>query len=211
MNKLSLILFFFCIWSCNRCQQENAVNELNATSPEPDSFEFSTPDSIAFNGVVLTGVNQSWWKYSGYAFAESDKTKWKFLPAFYHQNLGTDSVSGFIAMYEFNKNGFPIRSLKISGFPLKPGVYFPIKHGFPTRAYDLYINYQDLNDACSGLTYYDNDPAQQSFLKIISYNSATKEVRARFMFYLKLNREVSSEYPSRLIFDEGVVVAKCIN
>lgn len=59
------------------------------TTPTVDPYAMLTSDSAAFAEGKATecGVNQSWWRYCGYASAQNGSSQFVALPSFYSINL----------------------------------------------------------------------------------------------------------------------------
>lgn len=176
--------------------------------PIQDPYSLPTPDSLAFRGETLCGVNQYWWKYCGYSSGtRSDSLTWRFLPGYYEFQIGTDSAFGTICLNEYNSAGYPVTELQMSGIPLSVGTYFPIKKTFPNRSNDCYIMYLDLNDACSHYSVYRSDTTRLSFIKVVAYDSVKHEIMTRFRLHFVLKEAKKPGYPEKLTFDDGAVFA----
>lgn len=170
-----------------------------------------TPDSVAFaeGQAVECGVNQSWWKYCGYASAQKDSSEWIALPSLHR--ISFDTLCATLSLCVYRPSGYPVTRLTFDWFKLEKGVYFVGNKAYYNYDRVFTIRYSDINDACSHYTSYVADTTKVSFLQVIDYDSTRKEIKARFRVHLKLEEAIEPGYPETLTFDDGIIFARSIN
>lgn len=158
----------------------------------------ATPDSTAFQKSKLVyGVSQGRTRYCGYATAEKDGNNWKAKPALYI--LATDTTVGHVSMYVFDASGYSKANLHIRGMPLEVGTFSVFDSTF-------IFNYSETENGCLSLNSYVPDTTKTSFFKIVSYDPATNELKARFRLFLRIHPLYKElDFPETLAFDNGVI------
>jgi hypothetical protein len=201
------------LWSCQEVAKQDAANQEPQTSPQAveDKYLLPTPDSAAFTGTsvcIISGHRK--YRYCGYASCMVSDTTWQQLvPAFLRMQGDTNGMRGGLELFESSKNAMD-RFISISQIPLEPGVYLPKKSARPQRYSDLTIAYFDTNGGCTDNADYDPDTTKISFIKVLSYDSVSGEIKMRFDLYFKLRDAIKPGYPEYLHFGDGVVFAKAL-
>ncbi len=197
--------------ACTRPGINNAEENMSEVVISP--YAMPTPDSLAFaeGKGIKCGVNQFWYKYCGYTSAQNDLFDWLALPSFARLNKGMDSETGQLNLYTYGESGSPLTCLSFARFSLAPGIYFPVKNFLPTTDFDFTANYHHLDDGCAHYNWYGPDTTKVSFLQVLDYDPARKEIKARFRVHLKARKHTRAGYPDTLTFDDGIVFARSIN
>lgn len=209
---ITTLVFAALLVSCSNTVPPVNDNTTNTTTvPEAHSFELPTPDSLAFVGTIRCKTGKVS-KICGYGAYLRDATVHKIIPAFSPSFPKNDSPLCYIGVHEYGKSGELINSISIGWLPLGSGVYF-LQRVFGQNVKKIpTATYYDSNGGCSDKNQYVLDTTHQSFVKVVSYDSVSKEIKLRFDLYFQLEKiNVPGDYPKYLHFGDGVLLAKTAN
>lgn len=202
--------------ACN----SNPVVTTNTESPstdtlipylEPAIIALPTPDSLAFGGTLdcrrfqFPGKNllnsNGKRRFCGYAKSVPSISENGVFPVLFRQKHTLDANTGSLDIYGLNKEGMAVSDLHISNISLQPGIYQTLKN-------EVSSYYYDINGGCSSYNHYIIDPDEQSYFKVISYDTAQQVLKGRFRMHFILETAQKKGYPKKLFFDDGAVWVK---
>jgi hypothetical protein len=215
---LPIITFFTLVFgACN----SNPVVTTSTESPstdtlipylEPAIIALPTPDSLAFGGTLdcrrfqfpgkslLNSDPKS--RYCGYAKSNPSISKEDVFPIIFKPKHSPDSNTLSIDIYGLGKEDGLVSMLRIYKIKPQPGIYQHLKNEVSTSFYFM-------SDRCSPPhSSYKIDPDEQSYFKVISYDTVQQVLKGRFRMHFILQKANKEGYPKKLFFDDGVVWVK---
>jgi hypothetical protein len=215
---LPIITFFTLVFgACN----SNPVVTTSTESPSGDTLipylkptiiALPTPDSLAFGGTLdcrrfqfpgknLLNSNVKR-RFCGYAKSVPSISENGVFPALFRLKHTLDSNTGSLDIYGLNKEGKAVSDLHISNISLQPGIYQPLKN-------EVNISFEYISDGCTPpYSSYKIDPDEQSYFRVISYDTTQQVLKGRFRMHFILQTAQKEGYPKKLFFDDGVVWVK---
>ncbi|MBK7225706.1 MAG: hypothetical protein IPH96_09910 [Saprospiraceae bacterium] len=141
----------------------------------------------------------------GYANALKDKRKVKLFPIATSQ-IRTNEVYNSLYVYILFGDGETMGSLAFMRPSFEKGIYELKNINFMENGYYSIIT----QHGCSGREVYRITVKEfsKSFLKIISYNEETGELKARFRVHYQMDEAEKITYPdspSKVLFEDGVI------
>ena len=214
MKNTFIFCLLFSVAACETIQTEPFEPAPSVETTVFDSiYTFKTPDSTAFDGLIME-KNPSptqGWKYNGFSSALRNTELWHAKPALFVRHPGTDSSFAQLELIVLRPSGDLFTIFAISYFPLHPdscGAILNINGKDRIKAQYFYLH----PGGCNTIAHYSLDTSQTSFMKIISYDTSTKILKARFKIHLSLDKPLGdSTYTKQVFFDEGIVLAKAVN
>ena len=179
---------------------------------EPAIIALPTPDSLAFGGTLdcrrfqfpgknLLNSNVKR-RFCGYAKSSPSISENGVFPVLSRLKHPIDSNIGSLSIYGLNKDGEAVSDLRIRNIKLEPGIYQPLKN-------EQTISFKYISDGCSPPhSSYKIDPDEQSYFKVISYDTVQQVLKGRFRMHFILQKANKEGYPKKLFFDDGVVWVK---
>lgn len=209
---ITTLVFVALLVSCGNTVppvNDNATNTTTVAGARP--FELPTPDSLAFVGEIQCETGKRY-KYCGYSSYLRDSVLCHAVPGFVRFALNTKAPYCGIEINELSSSGAIYSTIHIGGLSFQSGIYFPIRGREKRQINEISAIYYDSNGGCSDKNQYVLDTTHQSFVKVVSYDSVSKEIKLRFDLYFQLEKiNVPGDYPKYLHFGDGVVLAKTAN
>jgi hypothetical protein len=179
---------------------------------EPAIIALPTPDSLAFGGTLdcrrfqfpgKSPLNSDVKRrFCGYAKSAPSISENGVFPALFRLKHALDANTGSLDIYGLNKEGKAVSDLHISNISLQSGIYQPLKN-------EVNISFKYISDGCSPPhSSYKIDPDEQSYFRVISYDTAQQVLKGRFLMHFILQKANKEGYPKKLFFDDGVVWVK---
>lgn len=200
MKQHFTILFLF-ILPCILSSQTKKSSIKQKLNPYP----LITPDNLAFNNKFDTVLLYNDFTSIGYASAIKDKRKIIIHPIVYTQ-IWENKTQNVINLYILFGDGETMGILELINPIFKKGIYELKNTGrMQDGYYSLYIQH-----GCSPRELYHLPIMEnaRSFLKIISYNEATGELKARFRVHYKMDESERQSYPNsphKVLFEDSII------
>lgn len=180
------------------------------TKQKINPFPLITADRLVFNNKYDSVFSYDEHSYIGYASALKNKKKVILYPLIYSQ-IRENETHNVIKLYFLFPDGESRGSLNFYNPKFKKGIYELKNSQFISAV--SFANGEPFD--CSHREYYKLivKEKNRSFLKIISYNEETGELKARFRVHLKMDAEEQKKYytsPVKELFEDGVIHAKVL-
>ncbi|MBK9993282.1 MAG: hypothetical protein WAS56_00010 [Saprospiraceae bacterium] len=197
-NIINILLILFPVIIYSQTKGENFSQRRNP-------YPLKTPDYLCFKNKFDTVTLYNDFISVGYANALKDKRKVKLFPIATSQ-IRTNEVYNSLYVYILFGDGETMGSLAFMRPSFEKGIYELKNINFMENGYYSIIT----QHGCSGREVYRITVKEfsKSFLKIISYNEETGELKARFRVHYQMDEAEKITYPdspSKVLFEDGVI------
>ena len=174
-------------------------------SQRRNPYPLKTPDYLCFKNKFDTVKLYNDFTSVGYASALKDKQKTRMFPIAYSQ-IGENKVYNTLVVYILYGDGESMGKLSYKVPIISKGIYEIRNLKFME---DGYYRIQ-IQHGCSPQELYKIPVLEsaKSFLKIISYNEETGELKARFRVHYRMDDAEKNSYPNsptKVLFEDGVI------
>ena len=195
-NLINILFILFPVIIYSQTKEDNFSQRRNP-------YPLKTPDYLCFKNKFDTVTLYNDFISVGYANALKDKRKVKLFPIATSQ-IRTNEV--YNSLYVYILFGETMGSLAFMRPSFEKGIYELKNINFMENGYYSIIT----QHGCSGREVYRITVKEfsKSFLKIISYNEETGELKARFRVHYQMDEAEKITYPdspSKVLFEDGVI------
>ncbi|MEO6190992.1 MAG: hypothetical protein ABIO44_12155 [Saprospiraceae bacterium] len=197
-NIINILLILFPVIIYSQTKGENFSQRKNP-------YPLKTPDYLCFKNKFDTVKLYNDYTSIGYASALKNSRKVKLYPMAYSQ-IRENEVYNVLSLYILFGDGETMGLLEFIRPKFKKGIFELQNINFMENGYYRI----QIQHGCSPKELYRITVKEfsKSFLKIISYNEETGELKARFRVHYKMDDAEKITYPdspTKVLFEDGVI------